>query len=75
MRTNGIGALLLTTGVILVLIGMVWMMQDKIPFVKHLGRLPGDMRIEKESFNFYFPVATCLLISAVLSLIYWLFRR
>jgi len=40
-----------------------------------LGRLPGDIRIERENFKFYFPLMTCLLISAVLTLIFWLLRR
>jgi len=40
-----------------------------------LGRLPGDIRIEREHFRFYFPVTTCLLLSAVLTLILWLIRR
>jgi hypothetical protein len=40
-----------------------------------LGRLPGDIRIETENGMFYFPIVTCLIISVVLSLILWLFRR
>jgi hypothetical protein len=40
-----------------------------------LGRLPGDIRIERDNFKFYFPLATCLLLSAVLTLILWLLRR
>jgi hypothetical protein len=40
-----------------------------------LGRLPGDIRIENEGTHFYFPLTTCLVISIVLSLLLWLFRR
>lgn len=40
-----------------------------------LGHLPGDIRIERENFKFYFPLATCLLISLVLTLVMWLLRR
>lgn len=40
-----------------------------------LGRLPGDIRIERENFKFYFPLVTCLLISVVLTLIFWLLRK
>jgi len=39
------------------------------------GRLPGDIHVEKESFSFYFPIVTCLLISVVLSFLLWLFRK
>ncbi len=40
-----------------------------------LGRLPGDIRVEKPSFHFYFPLTTCLLASLVLTALFWLFRR
>ena len=40
-----------------------------------LGRLPGDITVQKDSSTFYFPIVTCLIISAVLSLLAWLFRR
>jgi hypothetical protein len=40
-----------------------------------LGRLPGDIRIEKENFSFFFPLGTCLLVSLLLSLLLWLFKR
>ncbi len=62
---------LLTLGVILLLLGAAW------PWITRLGlgRLPGDIVIEREGFRFYFPIVTCLLISAVISLLIWLFRR
>jgi hypothetical protein len=41
----------------------------------HLGRLPGDIRIERENFKFNFPLATCILISLVLTLVMWLLRK
>ncbi|HEX7928427.1 MAG TPA: DUF2905 domain-containing protein [bacterium] len=40
-----------------------------------LGRLPGDVSIQRESFSFYFPITTCIVLSVVLSLLFWLFRR
>jgi len=40
-----------------------------------LGRLPGDIRIEKESVSFYFPLVTCILTSALLTVLLWLFRK
>lgn len=48
------------------------MLAPKLPW---LGRLPGDIAIKKESFSFYFPLTTSILISVVLSLLMWLFRR
>ena len=49
-----------------------------VPSILWLGRLPGDIRIERENFRFYFPVVTCLLLSLFVSLVLWavrLFRR
>ncbi len=54
-------------------IGFLVSVGDKLPI--KLGRLPGDIRIEGKSGGFYFPVVTCLLLSAVLSLIMWLFGK
>jgi hypothetical protein len=63
--------LLITLGIILVIIGVIWHFGARwIP----LGRLPGDVVVEKENFKFYFPIVTCIVISIVLSLIMWLFR-
>ena len=59
------GWTLLIFGLVIVGIGLVWVLAPSIPW---LGRLPGDIRIEKENFRFYFPLTTCLLLSALLSL-------
>ena len=63
--------LLIILGIVLVAIGLAW------PWLSHLplGRLPGDIIIERENFKFYFPITTMILISVVLSLIVWLFRH
>jgi hypothetical protein len=66
----GKGLILVGLGLVL-LGGMVWLF-PKIPF---LGRLPGDIRLERPHFSFYFPLTTCLLASAFLSLIFWLFSK
>ena len=63
--------LLLTLGACLILLGVAWPWITKLG----LGRLPGDIVIEREGFRFYFPIMTCLLISAVISLLVWLLRR
>lgn len=69
---NEIGRLLLIFGVILVAVGLVLMFADKIPFV---GRLPGDFLIRKKTFTLYLPLATCILLSILLTVILNLFFR
>jgi hypothetical protein len=72
VRMSDAGKLLIMLGALLALVGSLLWFGGKIP---GLGRLPGDIRIEREHFRFYFPLATCLLISAVVSLVLWLLRR
>jgi hypothetical protein len=69
---NDLGKLLILVGFLLVGAGMLLTIGSKFNF---LGRLPGDLRFERENFTFLFPFGTCLLISLLLSLIFWLFRR
>ncbi|KAB0669518.1 DUF2905 domain-containing protein [Oryzomonas sagensis] len=69
---NGLGRPLIIMGLILVAAGLVLSFAPRIPW---LGRLPGDIAIKREHFSFYFPLATSLLISAVVSLILWLIRK
>lgn len=66
------GKFLIVVGLLLVVAGLFFTFGGKIPF---LGKLPGDIRIERAHFSFYFPLTTCILISLLLSLIFWLFRR
>lgn len=68
-----LGKLLLVTGLILVIAGgLLWLAgRAQLP----LGRLPGDIRIERPNFRFYFPLTTSLAISVLLTLILWLLRR
>jgi hypothetical protein len=63
---------LIVLGVILVAVGLALLLVPKIP---GLGKLPGDIVIKRENFSFYFPLGTCILLSIILSLIFWLFRR
>ncbi len=67
-----LGRLLILFGVVLVVIGAVLLLAGKIPW---LGRLPGDIYYKGDHVSFYFPIVTCLLISVVLSLLFYLFRR
>lgn len=69
---SGLGRFLILAGVILIAAGILVIVAHRLPW---LGKLPGDIHIRRENFSFYFPLATCLLISALVSLILWLFRR
>jgi len=69
---SDLGKALIIAGVILVILGLVVGLGGKGGW---LGRLPGDIHIERGTFRFYFPVTTCILISAVLTFLLWLFRR
>lgn len=68
----GFGKLLIVAGVILIVVGLLFTFRANIPW---LGRLPGDIHIKRDNVEFYFPLATSLLISAVLSLLFYLFRK
>ncbi len=63
--------LLIIIGIILVALGLLWPLLQKLG----LGRLPGDIVVEKENFSFYFPIVTSIVISLILTLLFWLFRR
>ena len=67
-----LGKMLLVFGVIMAVVGAVLLFAPKIPW---LGKLPGDFTYRGERFTFYFPLATCILLSVILSLILYLFRR
>ncbi|NLC70922.1 MAG: DUF2905 domain-containing protein [Desulfuromonadaceae bacterium] len=66
------GKLLIVLGLVLLGLGLLFTFVDRLPF---LGKLPGDIRIEKGNFTFYLPLGTCILISLLLSLLLWLFKR
>jgi len=69
---HGLGKLLILFGGMLALIGVLILFLGKIPW---LGRLPGDILIERGKFSFYFPLTTSLLISLVLSMILWVLSQ
>jgi Protein of unknown function (DUF2905) len=62
---------LIALGLVLVAAGLLWPVIQKLG----LGRLPGDIVVEREHFRFYFPLATSILVSVVLSALLWLFLR
>ena len=66
------GKALIFFGILLVVLGFIFSVGVKIPW---LGQLPGDIYIRRENFTFYFPLTTCLLIGLILTLVLYLFRR
>jgi hypothetical protein len=65
------GWVLVIVGVLIAMIGLAWLLA---PSIWWLGRLPGDIAIERENFRFHFPVTTCILLSLWLTGIMWLLR-
>ncbi len=72
LKSEDMGRLLLIVGVILIVAGLLVTYAPRIP---HLGKLPGDIRVERENFSFYFPLATCILVSILVSLVMYLINR
>lgn len=70
---GNLGKPLIVLGLFLASVGLIISYHPKLP--SWLGRLPGDISIKHGNFSFYFPLATCLLLSAILSLILWLIRK
>ncbi|HEY2989989.1 MAG TPA: DUF2905 domain-containing protein [Candidatus Binatia bacterium] len=66
------GKTLIIFGIVLVVLGVLFSLGSKIPW---LGRLPGDIYIHRGNFTFYFPLATCILLSLIITLVLYLFRR
>lgn len=66
------GKALILSGLALVALGLLFVLGEKIGW---LGRLPGDIVVRRGNYSFYFPIVTCLVISVLLSLVLWLFRK
>jgi len=69
----GLGRLLIAVGVLLIIAGLVVNFGGRLPI--RLGHLPGDISIQGKHSSFYFPITTCILLSALLSLVLWILRR
>lgn len=69
---SGFGKILVFAGSLLMIVGVVFIFANKVPWI---GRLPGDIYIKRENFHFYFPLATSILLSALISLIFFLTGR
>jgi hypothetical protein len=69
---GALGKLLILLGVLIIVMGLLLLIGERIPWI---GRLPGDIIIRKEKFSFYFPITTCIVISIILTLLFWIFRK
>jgi hypothetical protein len=69
-----LGKLLLAVAAIIAVLGVLLVLSEKVPGLR-IGRLPGDISVERERFRLYFPLGTSILVSVVLSLLLWLFTR
>jgi len=72
MMVNKMGRLLILVGAMLVILGLIINYFGKIPF---LGKLPGDISIERENFKFYFPITSSILISVLITIIIYIINR
>lgn len=69
---TGVGKLIIFAGLILIIIGVLFYFSDRIPFI---GKLPGDILVKRKNFTFYFPLATSIILSIIISLILYLINR
>lgn len=67
-----LGKALIIMGLVIAGIGILLVLTPKVPW---LGKLPGDILIKKDTFRFYFPITTCIIISLILTLLFYLFRK
>lgn len=67
--------LLIVAGIVLLVLGLVWPWLARSRFWHWFGRLPGDIYIQRDGFSFYFPLATGLIVSLVITLILWWLRK
>lgn len=69
---NGLGKSVIIAGIIITVLGIIIAFAGKIPW---MSRLPGDIYIKRSNFTFYFPVVTCILLSIIISFIFWLLKK
>jgi hypothetical protein len=69
---NDLAKGIILVGVVLIVVGLLLLVFQKVPF---LGRLPGDFLIKREKFTFYFPLATSIIVSLLISLVLYLFSK
>ncbi|MCW9023999.1 MAG: DUF2905 domain-containing protein [Gammaproteobacteria bacterium] len=66
---------LIISGVVLLVLGLIWPVLQKLLYKSNFFRLPGDIVVEQENFRFYFPITSAIIISIIISLIIWFLRR
>jgi hypothetical protein len=71
---GGLGRILVVVGAAIALLGVLLLLGERFPGLR-IGKLPGDVAIERDRFRFYFPLGTSILLSIVLSLLFWIFGR
>ena len=69
---SGIGKTLIIIGLVLTAMGIALLFIPKLPW---LGKLPGDIAFKKDNFQFYFPITTCIIISIILTIFFYLFKK
>ena len=69
---SSLGKILIITGLAIAGIGVLLVLTPKVPW---LGKLPGDILIKKDNVRFYFPITTCIIISIILTFLFYLFRK
>lgn len=72
MNLDDVGKVLVGFGLLIALLGVVLLVAGRVPW---LGRLPGDIYVRRGNWAFYFPLATSLVVSAVLTLVFWILNR
>ena len=73
--TSWFGKCLIIIGVILLVIGLALTFRDSVPFLKHLGRLPGDINIERKNFSIHIPIVTSIILSVILTLVFYIINK
>ena len=71
---GSLGRILLSLGAVIALVGLLLVVAEKFPGLR-IGRLPGDISVQRERWSFYFPLGTSILVSVVLSFLLWLLGR
>jgi hypothetical protein len=71
---GGLGRMLLATGAVIALVGVLFIVAERFPGLR-IGKLPGDIAVERERFKFYFPLGTSIVLSILLTLVLWLVGR
>ena len=73
MNMTEIGKSIIFIGIVIIIIGVILLFNDRLPF--NFGKLPGDISYKKENFSFYFPITTSIIVSIVISLLFYLFGK